>query len=48
MAEFRVPEFTLEQRAEVALQMLVPLPERKWGQATALARRYGVSRTLIY
>ena len=27
MAEHRVPEFTLEQRTHVAVQMLVPLPE---------------------
>jgi len=48
MAEYRIPEFTLEQRADVALQMLVPLPDRKWGLVSELARLYGVSRTLLY
>jgi hypothetical protein len=48
MAEYRVPEFTLEQRAEVAMQMLVPLPERRWGLVSELARRYAVSRTSLY
>lgn len=48
MAAYRVPEFTLEQRAEAALQMLVPLPDRKWGLVSELTRLYGVSRTLLY
>ena len=48
MAEYRVPEFTPEQRAEAALQMLVPLPDRRWGLVSELARRHGVSRTLLY
>ena len=48
MAEYRVPEFTLEQRADVAVQMMVPLPERRWGLVSELARRYGVSRTILY
>ena len=48
MAEYRVPEFTVEQRATAALQMLVPLPERQWGLVSALAQRYGVSRTRLY
>jgi hypothetical protein len=48
MAEYRVPEFTLEQRTDVAVQMLVPLPERRWGLVSELARQYGVSRTILY
>ena len=48
MAAYRVPDFTLEQRAGTALQMLVPLPDRKWGLVSQLARLYGVSRTLLY
>jgi hypothetical protein len=48
MAEYRVPDFTLEQRADTALQMLVPLPDRQWGLVSELARLYGVSRTLLY
>lgn len=48
MAHYRIPEFTPEQRAEAALQMLVPLPDRRWGLITELAHHYGVSRTLLY
>ena len=48
MAEYRIPEFTLEQRTDVALRMLLPLPDREWGLGTELARLYGISRTLIY
>ena len=48
MAAYRVPEFTLEQRTEVAVQMLVPFPARKWGLVAELSRRYGVSRTILY
>jgi hypothetical protein len=48
MAAYRVPEFTIEQRAEAAVQMLVPLPDRKWGLVSALAQHYGVSRTSLY
>jgi hypothetical protein len=48
MAEYRVPEFTLEQRADVAVQMLVPHPERRWGLVSELARQCGVSRTILY
>ena len=46
MAEYRVPEFTLEQRTDVVLQMLNP--DRKWRRVTELAIQYGVSRTLLY
>ena len=48
MAEYRVPEFTPEQRADAALRMLVTFPDRPWGPDTKPARQYGVSRTLIY
>jgi hypothetical protein len=48
MTEYRVPEFSVEQRADAALQMLVPLPERKWGLVSELVQRYGVSRTRLY
>jgi transposase-like protein len=46
MAEYRVPEFTLVERVEVALQMLNP--EREWGLVSELARLHDVSRTLLY
>ncbi len=48
MAEYRVPDFTPEQRADTALQMFVPLPDRQRGLVSELARLYGVSRTLLY
>ncbi len=48
MAEYRVPEFTLEQRIDVAMQMLVPLPDRKWGLVSDLSRLHNVSRTILY
>jgi hypothetical protein len=48
MAKYRVPEFTVEQRAEAALQMLLPFPHRQWGLGKELARLYGVSRTWLY
>jgi len=46
MAEYRVPDFTVEQRVDAAVQMLAP--EREWGLVSELARLYGVSRTLLY
>ncbi len=48
MATYRVPEFTVEHRTDVAVQMLVPLPDRQWGLVSELAHRYGVSRTSLY
>ena len=46
MAEYRVSEFTLEQRMEAALRMHDP--GREWGVVSELSRLYGVSRTLLY
>lgn len=48
MAVYRVPEFTLEQRVEAVLQMLVPGSDRPWGLVSELTRLYGVSRTRLY
>lgn len=48
MAHYRVPEFTAEQRAEAVLLLLLPFPHRRWGLGAELARRHGVSRTLLY
>jgi hypothetical protein len=48
MAKYRVPEFTTAQRADAALQLLVPLPQRKWGMVSELVRQHGVSRTRLY
>ena len=46
MAAYRVPEFTLEQRVDVASHMLNP--DREWGLVSKLAGLHGVSRTLLY
>jgi hypothetical protein len=48
MAAYRIPEFTLEQRVEAVLQMLVSGSDRPWGLVTELARLYQVSRTRLY
>lgn len=48
MAAYRVSEFTLAQRVEAVLQLLVPRPDRPWGLVTELTRLYGVSRTRLY
>ncbi len=44
MAAYRVPEFTLEQRVDVALHMLNP--DREWGLVSKLAGLPGVGRAL--
>ena len=46
MAKYRVPEFTVGQRIDAALQMLAR--GREWGVVTELSRRYKASRTLLY
>lgn len=48
MACYRRPELTLSTRIELALELLAPLPQRRWGRVTELARQYGVSRTWLY
>ncbi len=46
MAEYRLPEFTTEQRIDAAIQLINP--HRGWGVVSALADLYGASRTLLY
>jgi hypothetical protein len=48
MAHYRLPELDLSTRLGLVLEMLQPIPERAWGRATELARRYGVSREFLY
>ena len=48
MADYRLPEVDLSNRILIALEMLQPIPKRKWGRATELAQIYGVSRTFLY
>lgn len=48
MTEYRIPELDLSTRITVALEMLKPIPERRWGWVTEFARTHDVSRTLLY
>ena len=48
MADYRLPEVDLSTRIMIALEMLQPIPQRKWGRATELKQTYGVSRTFLY
>ena len=48
MANYRLPELDLSTRLHLAVEMLTPIPQRRWGRATELARTYGISRTLLY
>ncbi len=45
MAQYRIPEFELEQRFSVGVQMLAP--DRPWGLVTQLSQQYNVSRTRL-
>jgi hypothetical protein len=48
MADYRLSELDLSTRIKIALEMLKPIPERRWGRATELAEIYDVSRTFLY
>lgn len=48
MTEYRIPELDLSTRITVALEMLKPIPERRWGWVAEFARTHAVSRTLLY
>jgi len=48
MAHYRLSEPDLSTRITLALEMLQPIPERKWGRVTELAQTYAVSRTFLY
>ena len=48
MADYRLPEVDLSTRIMIALEMLQPIPVRKWGRATELKQTYAVSRTFLY
>ena len=48
MAHYRLPELDLSTRITFALEMLQPIPPRKWGRVTELAQTWGVSRTFLY
>lgn len=42
MAHYRLPELDLSTRITYALEMLQPIPARKWGRVTELAHTYAV------
>jgi len=46
MANYRLPQIDLSIRVTLVLRMLDPA--RPWGEATALARQYDVSRKFLY
>ena len=48
MPQYNRPEIDLSMRMALALELLTPIPERRWGRATELARRYDVSREFLY
>jgi len=48
MSHYRIPELDLSTRIEIGLEMSREIPKREWGRATELARKYGISRTLLY
>jgi hypothetical protein len=46
MTDYRLPHIDLSTRLDLAWRMLNP--DRPWGEATDLARTYGVSRKFLY
>lgn len=48
MAKYRIPELDLATRIMLAVEMLMPIPQRAWGRATELAKANDISRTLLY
>ena len=42
MAHYRLSGLDLSTRMMLAFEMLQPIPDRKWGRATELARTYAV------
>lgn len=48
MTAYRLPKLDLSTRTTLTLEVLKPIPERRWGRVTELAHTYGVSRSLLY
>jgi hypothetical protein len=48
MAHYRLSGLDLSTRMMLAFEMLQPIPDRKWGRVTELARTYAISRTFLY
>lgn len=48
MTYYRLSSLDLSTRMTLAVEMLLPIPERPWGHVTQLSSEYGVSRTWLY
>ncbi len=48
MAVYRLSGIEVAPRIDLAVEMLTPRPERRWGRVTELAETYSVSRTWLY
>lgn len=48
MIYYRSHPLDLSTRLTLAVEMLLPVPERPWGHVTYLSSQYGVSRTWLY
>ncbi len=48
MANDKRPPLDLSTRMTLAIEMLADYPDRKWGQASQLAKAYGISRAWLY
>lgn len=46
MSDYRLTDIDLSTRIDLGLRMLDPA--RSWGEVSALAREYGVSRKFMY
>ena len=48
MTKYRIEALDLATRVEIAREMMRPARERGWGQVTAYAEQYGMSRQCLY
>jgi hypothetical protein len=48
MEKYRVNKLDMSTRIEIAMEILPPIPVRRWGRVTELANEYGISREWIY
>ena len=48
MLEYRRKDLDLSTRIAIGLEMILPAEMRGWGRVSELARKYGISRSLLY
>lgn len=48
MKEYHTSKLEMSTRIEIAMEMLQPIPERRWGRVTELADEHGISREWVY